>query len=324
MTQSVQPAGKPTTGSVSPRPAPRPSASRLATFSHALAFVLGFTVVFTLLGSAFGLMGRSLNQYMPIVQKFGAILLFIFAMITFGVFSRLSAWIRSKTNINTNSAAAALVSILDWFNALLYTERRVTDMHEVNRGWGYASSFLLGVSFSAGWVPCVGPILASIFFLASDSATVAQGAGLLFIYSLGLGIPFLITGLAFDRMAPALRRLNRHAGIVSIISGIFLLYVAWLLWFDKLGTLTTRFSSLNSFVLGIEDWMGFVSGTGGDIVSVSFWSAVPLAFFAGIISFISPCVLPLVPAYIGFLTGTTVGSRRDAIAADNAAKGASD
>lgn len=125
-------------------------------------------------------------------------------------------------------------------------------------------------------------------------------------------------------MAPALRRLNRHAGIVSIISGIFLLYVAWLLWFDKLGTLTTRFSSLNSFVLGIEDWMGFVSGTGGDIVSASFWSAVPLAFFAGIISFISPCVLPLVPAYIGFLTGTTVGSRRDAIAADNAAKGASD
>lgn len=314
MTQSVQPTGSPTAGAVPTRPTLRPTASRMTTFTHALAFVLGFTVVFTLLGSAIGLMGRSLNQYMPIVQKFGAILLLIFALVTFGIFSRVSLWIRSKTNVNTNPAAAALVNILDWFNALLYTERRVTDMHEVNRGWGYASSFLLGVSFSAGWVPCVGPILASIFFLASDSATVAQGAGLLFIYSLGLGIPFLITGLAFNSMAPALRRLNRHAGIVSLISGFFLLYVAWLLWFDKLATLTTRFSGLNNFVFRLEDWMGFVSGTGGDIVNASFWSAVPLAFFAGIISFISPCVLPLVPAYIGFLTGTTVGSSRSAAA----------
>jgi len=313
MTQSVQPSGTPVR-SVPSRPAPRPAASRATTFSHALAFVLGFTLVFTLLGSAFGLMGRSLNPYMPIVQKFGAILLLAFALITFGVFNRMSAWIRTRTDINTNPAAAAVVNILEWFNALLYTERRVTDMHEVKRGWGYASSFLLGVSFSAGWVPCVGPILASIFFLASDSATVAQGAGLLFIYSLGLGIPFLITGLAFDRMAPALRRLNRHAGIVSIISGIFLLYVAWLLWFDKLATLTTQFSGLNSIVLNLEDWMGIVSGTGGDIVSASFWVAVPIAFLAGIISFISPCVLPLVPAYIGFLTGTAVGSSRPASA----------
>lgn len=312
MSQSVQPAGAPAK-TVSSRPAPRPSASRATTFTHALAFVLGFTVVFTLLGSAFGLMGRSLNPYMPIVQKFGAILLLIFALITFGVFSRLAASIRSKTDTNTNPAAAALVNILEWFNALLYTERRVTNMHDVNTGWGYASSFLLGVSFSAGWVPCVGPILASIFFLASDSATVAQGAGLLFIYSLGLGIPFLITGLAFDRMAPALRRLNRRAGIVSTISGVFLLYVAWLLWFDKLATLTTQFSGLNTSVLNVEDWMGVVTGTGGDIVTTSFWVAVPIAFLAGIISFISPCVLPLVPAYVGFLTGTTVGSSRSSL-----------
>ncbi len=309
MTQSVQPTKTPAV-STPPSRQPSPTVSRVSTFSHAVAFVAGFTVVFTLLGSAFGLMGRSLNQYMPIVQQFGAILLVIFALITLGVFSYLAGWVRRKTDVKTNPSAAALVSILEWFNALLYTERRVTDMHEVNRGWGYASSFLLGVSFSAGWVPCVGPILASIFFLASDSATVAQGAGLLFVYSLGLGIPFLITGLAFDRMAPWLRKLNRHAGIVSKISGVFLLYVAYLLWFDKLGTLTTQFASLNTFVLGIEDWVGVVTGTGGDIVSASFLVAIPIAFFAGIISFFSPCVLPLVPAYIGFLTGATVGNSR--------------
>ena len=73
------------------------------------------------------------------------------------------------------------------------------------------SSALLGVAFSAGWVPCIGPILASIFFLAGNSATVAQGALLLAIYSLGLGIPFLITGAAFAATTNFLRKLNRHS-----------------------------------------------------------------------------------------------------------------
>ena len=285
-------------------------ANRLVVFAHAVMFVLGFTVVFTLLGAAGGLLGRSLNQYLPLIQKAGALLLVLFALITMGVFSWLARQVRSRFDVKTNPAAAALVSILDWFSALLYTERRVTEMHQVNRRWGFASSFLLGVSFSAGWVPCVGPILASIFFLASDSATVMQGAVLLAIYSLGLGVPFLITGLAFSRMTRVLRRLNRHAGVVSIVSGIFLLYVAYLLWFDRLATLTTRFSFLNEWVFAIEDWVSAASGTGGDIISLSLISAGVLAFFAGLISFISPCVLPLVPAYIGFLTGAAVSGER--------------
>jgi len=280
----------------------------MATFGHAVFFVLGFTLVFTLLGSAIGLLGRSLNPYMPIVQRVGAVLLLIFALITFGVFSRASAWLRRKFDMEQNPAAAALVNILDWLNALLYTERRVTDMSSVSRRWGYASSFLLGVSFSAGWVPCIGPILSSIFLVASDSTTVWQGASLLAVYSLGLGIPFLLTGLFLDRMTPFLRRLNRRANIVSIISGVFLLYVAWLLWFDRLAALTTQFTWLNNFIFTVEDWLGLASGTGGNVLAAGAVGAYALAFVAGLISFISPCVLPLVPAYIGFLTTTTVGS----------------
>ncbi|MGL4651249.1 MAG: cytochrome c biogenesis protein CcdA [Caldilineaceae bacterium] len=303
---STPPVATSTVGAV--KRLPMMQVSRMATFGHAVFFVLGFTVVFTLLGSAIGLLGRSLNPYMPVVQKFGAILLFIFALITFGVFSRVSAWLRAKYDLNSNPAAAALVNVLDWFNALLYTERRVTDMSSVSRRWGYASSFLLGVSFSAGWVPCIGPILSSIFLVASDSTTVAQGASLLAVYSLGLGIPFLITGLFFTSMTPVLRRLNRHANIVSIISGAFLLYVAYLLWFDRLASLTTQFAWLNDFVFAVEDWLGLVSGTGGDIAAAGAVGAYGLALVAGMISFISPCVLPLVPAYIGFLTSTTVGS----------------
>ncbi len=71
-----------------------------------------------------------------------------------------------------NPAAAALVSILEFFNNLLYSEKRVAEMHKVSRNWGFLSSMLLGVSFSAGWVPCIGPILSSILVMASNSAKV--------------------------------------------------------------------------------------------------------------------------------------------------------
>ena len=287
----------------------RPAVSRITVFSHALAFVLGFATVFTLIGSAAGLIGRNLNQFLPTVQAIGAILLVIFALVTLGVFRFLVNWLSKNTDINTNPAAAALVSVLEFFNTLLYTERRVTEMHDVNRSFGLASSFLLGVSFSAGWVPCVGPILGSIFFLAQETATAGQGAMLLLVYSLGLGIPFLITGAAFSSATSLLRKMNRYANIVSIISGLFLLFVAALLWTNSLSWLSGQFIFMSDWAIELEDWLGRVTGTNGDILSLSGMTAAPLAFLAGIISFVSPCVLPLVPAYIGFLSSAAVAKR---------------
>ena len=294
---------------VQPQPIRLPQqaqSNRLVIFLHALAFVIGFGAVFTLIGSAAGLLGQSLNSYLQPIQRFGAILLVIFALVTMGGFRWLVQQIQQHPDLKANPAAVALAGILDFFNTLLYTERRVAEMHTVNRGWGYLSSALLGVSFSAGWLPCVGPILASIFFLAQDSATAGQGAGLLAIYSLGLGIPFLITGAAFSNATRFLRRLNRHANIVSLVSGLFLLYVASFLWTDSLALLTTRFFFLNEWVFALEDQVAVASGTGGDIISLSFLAAAPLAFIAGVISFISPCVLPLVPAYLVYLSGAAL------------------
>ncbi len=282
-------------------------ANRLNVFMHALFFVLGFTAVFTLIGSAAGLLGRNLDyELLRNLQRFGAIMLVVFALVTLGVFNWIINKIRSSTDLDDNPAAAALVSVLNFFNSLLYTERRVTEMHKVKKGWGYASSALLGVTFSAGWVPCVGPILASILFLATDGTTVAQGAALLAIYSLGLGIPFLITGAAFSTMTKLLRRMNRHAHIVSIVSGVFLLYVAYLLWSGSLVTLTTQFAFLNEWVFQLEEAIIGSSASGANIANASVMAAAPLAFIAGLISFISPCVLPLVPAYIGYLSGAAV------------------
>jgi cytochrome c-type biogenesis protein len=283
--------------------------TRSTTFLHAVSFVLGFGIVFTLLGSAAGLLGQSLNAYLGYVQKLGAVMLVLFGLVTLGVVQRIIQAIKSKPNLADNPAMIALVDVLSFVNGLMYTERRVAEMHTVKRNWGYVSSALMGISFSAGWVPCVGPILASILFLASDSATVGQGATLLAIYSLGLGIPFLITGAAFSQATVLLRKLNRHANVVSIISGIFLLYVAWLLWSDQLAALTTQFSYLNELVFDIEDWVATTFGISAAFSS-GVLSAAPLAFVAGVISFISPCVLPLIPAYIGYLSGASLADNR--------------
>ena len=281
---------------------------RLAVFLHALTFVLGFTFIFTLIGSAAGLLGQNLNLYLPMLQRVGAILLLIFGLVTLGVFRWLVNRLRADRLAERNVAVAALVKVLDFFNTLLYTEKRITAMHQVNRRWGYLSSALLGVSFSAGWVPCIGPMLGSILFLAGDTATATQGALLLAIYSVGLGLPFLITGAAFSRMTGFLRRLNRHANVVSIVSGIFLFYIAYLLWSGSLVMISAQFSFLTDWSIEMEDWLGTVSGTYGDLISLSLLSAAPIAFFAGLISFISPCVLPMVPAYIGYLSGAALNT----------------
>lgn len=275
------------------------------TFLHSLAFVVGFGLVFTLLGSAAGLMGRNLNYLLPVVQKIGAVLLVFFALVITGLVNRLATGLRARMDLAANPAAALLVRGLDWANGLFYTERRVAQMHEVRQGWGYLSSILMGVSFSAGWVPCVGPILASILFLAGDSATVVTGASLLAIFSLGLGIPFLITGAAFGTVAGWLRRLNRHTRIISYVSGIFLVAVAYLLWQDQLVRLTASFGVLNVVTLQWEEW--FTEALGLTInLDASLVASAPLAFLAGVIGFFSPCVLPLIPAYIGYLSGTSL------------------
>lgn len=309
MVQDISRAGNVGTGSLASSSVQR-QAGRGSTFLHSLAFVIGFGAIFTLLGSAAGLMGQNLNSYLPLIQRLGAILLAVFGLTTLGLIGWIVSKIRANERLNANPAVAALVDILGFLNALMYTERRVTDLHKVKRGWGYLSSALMGVSFSAGWVPCVGPILASILFLASDSATVVQGALLLAIYSLGLGLPFLLTGAAFGRATAILRRLNRHANIVSLVSGIFLLYVAWLLWSDQLTMLTTQFAFLNQWVFVLEEALSTSVGV-DTAFSAGALSAAPLAFIAGIISFISPCVLPLIPAYIGYLSGAALSGSRN-------------
>ncbi len=275
-----------------------------ATFWHSLAFVLGFTLVFTLLGSAVGLIGRNITPILPTIQRIGAVLLVLFGLVTIGVVQWLLNVLAPRAT--HNPALALLMQGLHFINSLLYTERRVQDVHQVKRGLGYVSSLLMGVSFSAGWVPCVGPILASILFLASDSTTVTAGALLLLLFGLGLGLPFLITGAAFSTITPYLRRINRHLRIISYVSGVFLFLLAYFLWTDRLTALTGSFGALNALALEWEESITQALGLSFDL-DASFLASAPLAIIAGMIGFFSPCVLPLIPAYIGYLSGTSLG-----------------
>jgi cytochrome c-type biogenesis protein len=111
---------------------------------------------------------------------------------------------------------------------------------------GLARSLLFGVVFAAGWTPCLGPILALILGLASQLDTVGRGILLLAAYSLGLGIPFLLVGLAFGPLAKGLRRLNRYAGVVSVVSGGLLVLMGILFFTDSLAFLS-RYGTLIAF-----------------------------------------------------------------------------
>ena len=219
-------------------------------------------------------------------------------LILFGLqVAGLFAWIADRLHADggdKNPLGRGFIAFTDFLSRLMYTEGRV----QVRADDAGATSrpSVMGVFFSAGWIPCVGPVLAAIYLLASDTQTVAQGALLLLVYSAGLGIPFLITGAALSTWRRWLRKLNRYLGIVSKITGLFLIFVGVLLFMDRLSFISNIFvSRFGMGLAGLE--------VGGDFVSAV---TLPIAFVAGLLSFLSPCVLPLIPAYIGYLSGTAV------------------
>jgi len=273
------------------------AANRWQTFSHALAFVIGFSLVFVVLGASVAFFGYALNTFLPTFVKIGGAILILFGLQVLGLFGWIADRVRAAGG-ERNALGRAYINGVDTLGRVMYTEGRV--QKQVDRRWGYLSSALMGVFFSAGWIPCVGPVLAAIYLLASDTATVAQGALMLLVYSLGLGLPFLVTGAALSRITPLLRRMNRHLGLVSKITGLFLLVVGVLLFNDRLSLLSTwLISRFGTGLASVE------LGSGGASAAVT----LPIAFVAGLLSFLSPCVLPLIPAYIGYLSGTAVADR---------------
>lgn len=148
----------------------------------------------------------------------------------------------------------------------------------------YLTSFLFGLAFALGWTPCVGAILGSIYALAASSPGLSFL--LLLAYSIGLGIPFLIFGAFISELSPFLERIHTFLKYFSIISGLFLIALGLLIITGYIGLISV-------FLVGPQGPMSLSS-------QLNFL----LALVAGILTFLSPCILPLLPAYFSYMAGT--------------------
>ncbi|MBK8903543.1 MAG: cytochrome c biogenesis protein CcdA [Anaerolineaceae bacterium] len=155
-----------------------------------------------------------------------------------------------------------------------------------------ASSLLMGVVFAAGWTPCIGTTLGAILTLGFAQETSGQAMLLSSGYALGLGAPFLLIGLGMNRAVQAVRKLRPYLRHIQIASGIFLIAIGLLLVTNRMTTIAI-WAQQNGFYLDLP-----LGGTAPTYL---------IAILAGLLSFLSPCVLPLVPAYIGYLSGQAFG-----------------
>jgi cytochrome c-type biogenesis protein len=181
-------------------------------FLHAVSFVSGFSLVFVLFGVSLGVLGYFLRDHQEIILKVSGTLLIIMGLHLAGV-----------------------VTI-----PFLQQERRI-DASGGSRV-GYARSFVVGSTFSAGWSPCIGPTLGAILALAVSSGTVAEAGILLLVYSIGLSVPFLALGLAYSVVKPLYERTKRYSGIINAVSGAMLIVVGILVFTDSLVDMNSLFN----------------------------------------------------------------------------------
>jgi len=179
----------------------------------AVLFVLGFSIVFVGMGASASVLGQFLTDYRGLIEKIAGI-----AVVLFGVFM------------------LGIIKVPG-----LYGEARA-DMGK-SRSFGRAAALVMGMAFAAGWTPCVGPILGSILALAGSTGSVAAGALLLFVYSLGLGVPFLVVAFLFGRLTPLLHWFNARSLIINRVAGVLLIGVGALIFSGRLATLATWLTS---------------------------------------------------------------------------------
>lgn len=191
---------------------------RLKAFLGALFFGLGFTIVFIILGASATSIGTFFNQYRYILAQIGGVIIIIFGLHMLGVFK--IKFLMKTARIN-------------------YSKKSVPF---------YVNAFILGFVFVLGWSPCIGPILASILAVASQESSVTQGIVLLFVYSLGLWIPFLISALAINEVMAAVKKAGKAVIWVERIAGILLILIGILLVTSSMKILTIYLTKLLPFL----------------------------------------------------------------------------
>lgn len=192
-------------------------------FLNGLMYVVGFSFVFILLGSLFGLGGAGLIQYRILLSQIGGVFVIIFGLYMLRILN------------------------FSWLENLLGREHKLNITRHLKPGHP-TSSFIFGATFAFGWTPCIGPILGTVLLLASTSGTLAQGAILLAIFSAGLAIPFLIVALATGWASKHLSKINQYLHYVSVVGGVFLIIIGILLLTNSFAYFTGYFYQLFNIV----------------------------------------------------------------------------
>ena len=281
-------------------------ATRRLVMSHAFMFIAGFTLVFVFLGIATGLLiGTVLGpaQLTDALIFIGGILLVVMGIHMLGV----EKWLVSKLDA-VPMVQKPLAKIDRKVDEFILPERRKQAGY--GQSPGYVRSSIVGMAFAAGWTPCIGPLLGAILTIAASSASannvtgaVIQSTVLLFAYSLGLALPFLLVAWLLNKATGLLSYLKKHVHIVEKISAILIIGVGVLLLFGSISELNRYFAEQPEWAYQLELGLN------------SYGISVPIAFLAGTLSFLSPCVLPLIPVYIGYLTGVAAVSSSNVSAA---------
>jgi cytochrome c-type biogenesis protein len=185
---------------------------------HSIMFILGFTVVFVTLGAVATGIGQLAHQYKKYLTWIAGVIIIIFGLHLTGLF-KIKA---------------------------LYADKR---LHSMQAGKSPIGAFLVGFAFAFGWTPCIGPILGGILGMAANSDTVTRGIVLLWVYSLGLAVPFLITSLGVDRFLTFYGRFRRHLGAVEVVSGVLLIAIGGLILAGHFTWLSSKLAFLNRFAM---------------------------------------------------------------------------
>ena len=187
--------------------------ARRTALIHGVLFVTGFTLIFMALGAGATTLGQALLQHRDWISRIGGVVIIIFGLYLLGIL-----------NIGFMSREARF--------------------HVANKPVGYLGTMFVGFAFGAGWTPCLGPILGSILVYTSSQADLGKGLWLLFAYSLGLAVPFLLSAIAIDRFSSFFQRMKKQMVWVSRISGVIMIGIGVLL-------VTNYFTILASWLTGL-------------------------------------------------------------------------
>lgn len=188
---------------------------------NSLFYVAGFSVVFVVLGSLAGFVGGALTPWKLWLSRIGGVLVIFFGLVLMGAlklpFLEKGLQLKAKTKL---------------------------------KGGTPTNSLILGASFAFGWTPCIGPVLGSVLTLASTSATAGQGAFLLTVFSVGLGLPFILIAFGIGSASKVIKKISGYLNVISFVGGLFLVGLGLLL-------LTNNMTLLTSYGFELFDFLNY-------------------------------------------------------------------